>query len=71
MNKKKMAVPEVVTAQPKGSLFKKTVRIIAKATQILIAAPLYLPPKFLKAVKYVALLMGLVKATTEKQADDE
>ena len=59
------------TAKPVMPLFKKMVGILAKVTTVLITAPLYLPPKILKAVQYVALFVGLVKATEQDQKNDE
>lgn len=71
MSKKKTIASAVEPAKPAKPLVKKVIGVIAKITQIILTAPLYLPPKLLQAVKYLALVAGLVKATSQNEAEDE
>lgn len=57
-------------------LFKRIKRALSMAAQVVIAAPLKLPPKVVAGARYVALLIGLLDALdaskqTEPPADEE
>ena len=43
-------------------LFKRIKAALSMAAQVIIAAPLKLPPKVLAGARYVALLIGLLDA---------
>lgn len=60
---------EVVESSGKGwlQLVKRGARIALKASAVLLAAPVKLPLKLLVALKYLAVIAGILQATDRKE----
>jgi len=58
----------VIKPSGKGwlNVVKKGLKVVGSAATVLLAAPIKLPNKLLEIAKYVALLVGIVKATEKE-----
>jgi len=56
--------------EKKQSLYERIKETLAVASQLIIAAPVKLPPKVVAVVRYVALALGLLEAV-EGTASEE
>ena len=58
----------------KPTVYERIKETLAVASQLIIAAPLKLPPKIVAAAKYLALALGVLEAvesSAKKGEDDE
>ncbi|GGG88424.1 hypothetical protein GCM10007415_23080 [Parapedobacter pyrenivorans] len=69
VNKETVGLPEA----EKPTLYDRIKETLAMASQLIIAAPLKLPPKVVVVAKYVALALGVLEAveSAAKKGDDD
>lgn len=70
---KKKTAQAVTTPSGKGWLqkLKQVASVVSHAASIVLTAPLKMPSKIVAAVKYVALLAGLIQAVEMEAKTDE
>ncbi len=69
-NKETVELP----AAERPTLYDRIKETLAMASQLIIAAPIKLPPKVVVVAKYVALALGILEAVegaTKKQGDGD
>lgn len=70
VNKETVELP----AAERPTLYDRIKETLAMASQLIIAAPIKLPPKVVVVAKYVALALGILEAVegaTKKQGDGD